>query len=82
MSEDVNVAAELAALRGAMDVGFARVTGRLDLISEKQDRTTRDLEDLDERVTALEARRWPVGMIVAISGCMSAVGAALGLLAK
>lgn len=54
-----------------MDAGFARLEGSLALISQAQDRAAADLEDLDERVTALESRRWPMGSVATLSGVVS-----------
>ena len=76
-----NVGAELAALRGAMDTGFARLEGRLDLLVQSQDQVWEQVKDLDARVSALEARRWPspsaswpLAGVVAAAGVLSAVG--------
>ena len=74
--------AELAALRGSMDTGFARVEGRLDLLVQSQDQVRADVKDLDVRVTALEERRWPTAMVVTVSGVVSAVGALSGYLVR
>lgn len=76
------LAIEMAGLRGAMNEGFARIEGRLDLIASSQDRFQRDLDDLDgaladveKRVKALEDRRWPVGQMAAVSGVVGTVAA-------
>lgn len=86
--DGLNVAAELAGLRGEMNTGFAGIKGQLDLIASRQQSTTEDiaklsgeLEKLDVRVTALEERRWPIGPIAAISGAVSAVAATAAYLA-
>lgn len=81
MAEDgMNVAAALAVLRGEMAAGFARLEGQLNLISQAQDRTTEDLDELERRVADLEARRWPVGSVAALSGAVSAAVAVVGFL--
>ena len=72
----VNVAAELAMLRGEMTTGFERIHGQLNMIAQAQTATAQDVAELEGRVAALEARRWPVGMIATISGLVSAVVAA------
>jgi len=72
----VNVAAELAMLRGEMTTGFEKIHGQLSLIAQAQNVTAGDVTELERRVSALEARRWPVGMIAAVSGVVSAVVAA------
>lgn len=81
--DGLNVAAELAGIRGEMNAGFEAIKGQLALIAERQNNTASDLrelsgeiEKLDNRVTALEERRWPLGPIVAVSGAVSAVAAA------
>lgn len=88
MSDDggLNVAAELWKLRGDMREGFAEINGRLDAFREAHDRTTRDIEDLEEttrtrfqalegRVAALEERRWPLGPVAAVSGAVGTLAA-------
>lgn len=88
-----NVAAALAELRGEMTAGFARLEGQLNLINQAQTRNTQDIRDLEvqtaaqvraleDRVTALEARRWPVGVIAASSGAVSAVVAGVALFVR
>lgn len=88
-----NVAAEIAELRGEMAAGFARLEGQLNLINQTQQRTAQDVRDLEAandarfkalegRVTALEARRWPVGIIAASSGAVSALAAGVALLVR
>jgi BMFP domain-containing protein YqiC len=71
--ENLNVAAELAQLRGEMSTGFAQIVGRLDLIAHTTDSTRADLDELEQRVAALEARRVPMPLLAAVSGAVSAV---------
>lgn len=71
--DGLNVAAELAKLRGEMTTGFAEIKGQLGQIAQAQDTTAQAVDDLERRVTALEARRWPLGTIAAVSGAVSAV---------
>ena len=73
ISDGMNVAAELAGLRGEMVAGFARLEGRLDLIASGQNRTEADVSNLQQRVSDLEARRIPIGPMAALSGAISAV---------
>uniref|UniRef100_A0AAU7GY26 Holin n=1 Tax=Streptomyces phage Geonosis TaxID=3158856 RepID=A0AAU7GY26_9CAUD len=75
-ASDVNVAAELAMLRGEMATGFERINGQLNMIAQAQTVTAKDVSELETRVTALEERRWPIGVIAAVSGVVSAVVAA------
>jgi hypothetical protein len=72
-SNELNVAAELAKLRGEMSTGFATIKGQLDTIAQAQNTTAQDVQDLDRRVAALEARRMPIPAVAAISGAVSAV---------
>lgn len=69
----LNVAAELAGLRGEMAVGFARIEGAIAALTQSVDRNRSDVGELDKRVTALEARRWPIASMAALSGVVSAV---------
>lgn len=78
-TEDLNISAALAGLRGEMSTGFAKLEGRLELIAASQGQSRRELDDLDDRVTALEARRWPVAMVASLSGIVSAVVASATL---
>jgi hypothetical protein len=80
--DGLNVAAELAELRGAMETGFARLEGQLNLINQAQSRTTQDMKALEDRVAALEARRMPMGVLAAASGAVSAVVAGAALLIR
>jgi hypothetical protein len=73
---NVNVAAELAMLRGEMTTGFERIHGQLNMIAQAQTATAKDVAELEVRVASLEARRWPIGVIAAVSGVVSAVVAA------
>lgn len=77
--ESQGVAVELAQLRGAMETGFAKLEGQLALIAQQGADVRKDVDALEARVTALEARRWPLGPIAAVSGATSAVVAAAAL---
>lgn len=59
-----------------MTTGFAKIGGQLDVIASNQGQVRRDLDSLEGRVTALEARRVPLGLLAAVSGAVSAVVAA------
>lgn len=82
MADDLNVAAELAGMRGAMDTGFAKIQGQLALLVQSGDRHDRDLTDLDRRVEALEARRVPLPLVAAVSGAVSAIGTVVGIMVQ
>lgn len=82
MNDGLNVAAELAGLRGDMNTGFARIEGQLGQLVQSDAQRQRDLDELETRVAALEARRWPVAGVAAVSGAVSAVVAAVALLVQ
>lgn len=65
-----------------MEKGFAEVSGRLDLIAANQDRTAKDVEELDARVAALEARRVPWALLSSMATAGGALGAAVSFLAR
>ncbi|MEU5582127.1 hypothetical protein ABZ791_23790 [Streptomyces huasconensis] len=58
---------ELAELRRSLDVGLARVDGRLALLTQHDQQTAKNVEALQSRVTALEHTRWPLPTIVALA---------------
>ena len=62
---------ELAELRRSLEVGFTRIEGGLALLTQRDDQTAKDLDDLSARVVALEHTRWPLPTLAAIA----AVGA-------
>lgn len=82
MAGELNVAAEIAQLRGDLMTGLARVEGQLNLLVQATDRTAKDVDELETRVAALEARRVPWPLVAAVSGAVSAVGAVAGYLAQ
>lgn len=53
-----NIAIELERLRGTCAEGFARINGQLDVLVERSDRTEKDIEALQIKVSALERARW------------------------
>lgn len=77
---NLNVAAELARLRGEMQTGFAEIKGQLMLIVQAQATHDEDIADLERRVAALEERRIPLAPLAAVSGAVSAVVAAVAFL--
>ena len=78
----LNVAAELAGLRGEMAVGFARIEGAITALTQSVDRAKSDVDELEKRVAALEERRWPMGSMAAVSGAVSAIVAIIAILVK
>lgn len=83
MADDgMNVTAAIAELRGEMAAGFERLDGKLNLISQAQANSAKDIENtngrvaaLETRVSALEERRWPLAPVAAASGFVSALAA-------
>ncbi|MBW5422210.1 hypothetical protein GKQ77_11665 [Streptomyces sp. BG9H] len=65
--ESAVVPEELAELRRSLDVGLARVDGRLALLTQHDQQTAKNVEALQTRVTALEHTRWPLPTIVALA---------------
>lgn len=74
-----DVALELERLRGAVEAGFARLDGRLDLLAQRHDQTDERLDELEARVDELERRRWPLPSVGALVGL---AGLALATLAQ
>lgn len=82
MSDGLNVAAELASLRGDMNTGFARIEGQLGQLVQADAQRAKDIAELETRVAALEARRIPWPLVAAVSGAVSAVGAVVGVMVQ
>ncbi|MFJ3273979.1 hypothetical protein [Streptomyces sp. NPDC086776] len=72
------VAVELAEMRGEIRTGFAELNGRLDLTLQRTESAESDIDELQDRVAALERGRWPVPAIAAVTGV---AGAATGIVA-
>ncbi|WP_406722908.1 hypothetical protein OG968_24240 [Streptomyces althioticus] len=75
------VALALAELRSALEVGFARIDGQLALLVQRSDQTDKALEELEERVSALEKTRWPLPTI-AVLASVTAVALTIVSLAR
>ncbi|MEU8956944.1 hypothetical protein AB0C93_21860 [Streptomyces sp. NPDC048518] len=69
--ESAVVPEELAELRRSLDVGLARVDGRLALLSQHDEQTSKNVETMEARVAALEHTRWPLPTIVALASVAS-----------
>lgn len=67
------VALSLAELRQALEVGFARIDGQLALLVQRSDQTDKALEDLEERVSALEKTRWPLPTVAVLASITAVV---------
>lgn len=82
MDDRMNVAAEIAMLRGDMNTRLAEIAGQLGLIAQSQALTKEELEEIASRVKDLEERRWPLGPMAAVSGAMSVVVGVLAVLVE
>ncbi|MEV0092920.1 hypothetical protein [Streptomyces sp. NPDC050738] len=65
------VVEEFAELHRSLDVGLARIDGRLALITQRDGQIDKDLTDLTARIATLEHTRWPLPAVAALT----AVGA-------
>ena len=70
------IALALAELRSALEVGLARIDGQLALLVQRSDQTDKALEELEERVAALEKARWPLPAL-AVLASVTAVALAI-----
>ncbi|MBB5121152.1 hypothetical protein AF335_01885 [Streptomyces eurocidicus] len=61
------VALELEKLRGAVEVGFARVDGSLALLVQRSDQTDAHLADHEARLDDLERARWPLPALATVT---------------
>ncbi|MCF1592371.1 MULTISPECIES: hypothetical protein [Streptomyces] len=75
---DGDVALELAELRRALEVGLARIDGQLALLVQRSDQTDKAVEELEERVAALERTRWPLPALSVLIALGALVWAVLG----
>ncbi|MFI1830699.1 hypothetical protein ACH41E_30315 [Streptomyces sp. NPDC020412] len=73
---DREIALALADLRGALEVGLARIDGQLALLVQRNDQADKEIKALTARVTALETRRWPLRTVSTLAGVI-ALGATL-----
>ncbi|MGW0991987.1 hypothetical protein ACWD5V_01435 [Streptomyces sp. NPDC002523] len=67
------VALALAELRQALEVGFARIDGQLALLVQRSDQTDKALEELEQRVAALEKTRWPLPTVAVLASITAVV---------
>lgn len=73
------LALALEGLRGTVETGFATVRGDINLLARGEAMNVRETQELDARVSALEARRFPLPTIGGIMGVAGAVFAGLSL---
>ncbi|MER5177889.1 hypothetical protein ABT009_05850 [Streptomyces sp. NPDC002896] len=79
--EHLVVPEELAELRRSLEVGLARIDGGLALLTQRDEQSAKDMDDLAARVAALEHARWPVPAVAALAAVAAvavAVWQALG----
>ena len=76
---DSEVALALLELRKTLDVGFARIDGQLALLVQRSDQTDKALEELEERITALERNRWPLSAVAILASVAAVVLGAVRL---
>lgn len=69
-----SVAVALADLRGAVDTGFAKLDGRLDVALQRTDTVEREVSELKAKVAALEGKIWKFSMAAAAIGTGGATG--------
>lgn len=69
-----SVAVALADLRGAVDTGFAKLDGRLDVALQRTDTVEREVSELKAKVSALEGKIWKFSMAAAAIGTGGATG--------
>ncbi|WP_369258893.1 hypothetical protein [Streptomyces sp. R35] len=74
------IALALAELRSALEVGLARIDGQLALLVQRSDQTDKAVEDLEQRVAALEKGRWPLPTIAVLTSVTAVVLTVLGVL--
>ncbi|NYI05263.1 hypothetical protein [Allostreptomyces psammosilenae] len=74
------VTVELISLRRTVEVGFTRIDGQLALLVQRSDRTDREIEEHDRRISSLERSRWPLPALGALTGIAGAVAALLALI--
>ncbi|OON82213.1 hypothetical protein [Streptomyces tsukubensis] len=62
---------EQAELRRSLEVGLVRIEGHLALLTQRDEQSAKNTDDLTQRVSGLERSRWPLPAIAALT----AVGA-------
>lgn len=59
---------ELAKLQRAMEVGFAKLDGRFDVVDERLKSLTATQQRHEEELNETRARRWPLPVLAALGG--------------
>lgn len=75
MNDDAgSVAVALASLQGAVDTGFAKLDGRLDVALQRTDTVERDVQEVKGKLEALRAQMWKLSLAAAALGTGGATG--------
>ncbi|MGW3118558.1 hypothetical protein ACWDBW_15710 [Streptomyces sp. NPDC001107] len=74
------IALALAELRSALEVGLARIDGQLALLVQRNEQTDKAVEDLEQRVTALEKGRWPLPTVAVLATVTAVALTVFGLM--
>ncbi|OEJ24301.1 hypothetical protein AS594_07160 [Streptomyces agglomeratus] len=75
MNDDTgSVAVALADLRGAVDTGFAKLNGRLDVALQRTDTVEREVAELKVKLSTLESKVWKWSVAAAAVGTGGATG--------
>jgi hypothetical protein len=69
-SEQAVAAEDLAELRRRLDVGLALMEGRMALLTQRDEQSAKEHDDLHTRVASLEHNRWPLPAL----GVLTALG--------
>lgn len=72
--EPVGIALALADLRGAVNEGFAKLDGRLNVALTRSETQDREIRELKSRVSALESKIWKLSMAAAAAGTAGGAG--------
>ncbi|MFC9330114.1 hypothetical protein [Kitasatospora sp. NPDC057015] len=64
----VEVAVKLEHIRGIMETGFARLNGRLDVVSTRIAQLEDEVATLREEMEAVQRSRWPLPSLAALTG--------------
>lgn len=74
MNDEGGIAVALSDLRGAVNEGFAKLDGRLDMALQRTDMIERETMELKRRVEQLEGKVWKFSIAAAALGTGGATG--------
>jgi hypothetical protein len=69
-------------VRSMLDVGLAKIDGRLVLLVHRDDQADKAIEDLSKRVTALEKMRWPLPTVTVLASIAAVALTLYGVLSR